>query len=77
MVRKKRMETMSQSHGTSAPIVEKMNGRVSKMSPGPAPGSMPAAKTAGMMAKPAMIANSRSKSAVKKPVANRSSSDLR
>ena len=39
-----------------------------KIRPGPAPGSMPAAKTAGMMAKPAMMANSRSETAVPAPV---------
>ena len=35
-----------------------------KIRPGPAPGSIPAANTAGMMAKPARMANSRSDTAV-------------
>ena len=62
------------SSGAPVPILAKMKGRVSKMSPGPAPGSMPAAKTAGITAKPASIANIRSKNAVPSPDPSRSSS---
>ena len=61
--------TLLSQGAESAPIFAKIYGSVSKMSPGPAPGSMPAANTAGMMANPAIRANIRSKPTVPKPVA--------
>ena len=67
IVTKKSMATTELSTGVTSPILEKMKGRVSNMSPGPAPGSIPAAKTAGITAKPAMRAKSRSKKVVPKP----------
>ena len=62
------MAAMELSQGMVWPICAKMNGSVSKISPGPLPGSMPAANTAGMMARPASIANNRSETAVPTPV---------
>ena len=70
-VRKNRMAAMELSQGIVWPICEKMYGRVSNISPGPQPGSMPAANTAGMMAKPASIANNKSETAVPTPVTRR------
>ena len=67
MVRKKMMAMMALIQGRFVPILLKMKGRVSKTRPGPAPGVMPAAKTAGMMAKPARTAKSRSATAVPAP----------
>ena len=64
MLKKNTMEKMVLRTGSSAPMDEKMKGMLWKMRPGPAPGSMPAAKTAGMMAKPAMRADTRSKTDV-------------
>ena len=52
----------------------KIYGKVSKMRPGPAPGSIPAANTAGMMANPARIENSKAASTVPAPEATRFSS---
>ena len=59
--RKKRMEINAPTHGA---ICEKMNGSVSNNRPGPSPGWSPAANTAGITAKPASKANSKSKIAV-------------
>ena len=53
--------------GISRPIWAKMYGSVSKISPGPLPGSMPAANTAGMTATPARMANNMSETAVPAP----------
>ena len=65
------MAAMALIQGMVWPIWEKIYGRVSKISPGPLPGSMPAANTAGMMAKPASIANSKSETAVPTPATRR------
>ena len=70
-VRKNRMAAMELIHGISTPICAKMYGRVSKMRPGPLPGSMPAANTAGMMARPARMAKARSETAVPTPETSR------
>ena len=74
IVRKNRIETILPSAAEEDTIVPKMYGSVSNMRPGPAPGSIPAAKTAGMIANPAMSANSRSNAAVPKPEASMSAS---
>ena len=63
-VKKNRTEAMVLRVGASWPILQKMYGMLWKMRPGPAPGSIPAAKTAGMMARPASSANIRSETAV-------------
>jgi len=74
IVTKKMMAMTALSQGSPAPILLKMNGNVSNTRPGPAPGSMPAAKTAGITAKPAMMANRRSETAVPMPEAKMFSS---
>ena len=55
----------------TAPTAEcirlKMNGRVSKTSPGPSPGAIPAENTAGITAKPASSAKARSDTSVPIP----------
>ena len=56
---KKRMATRLPSG-----ICEKMNGRVLNTRPGPSCGFSPKAKTAGMMAHPAIRANIRSETAM-------------
>ena len=66
--RKKVIVTTLLSSGAEAPMSAKMNGRVSKTRPGPACGSSPAAKTAGITTKPAISAKPRSKTAVQAPV---------
>ena len=67
MATKNTMEMMALTMGREPAIRLKIKGRVSKTRPGPVPGSIPAEKTAGMMAKPAMTAKSRSAAAVPKP----------
>ena len=61
MVMKKRMAVRLLM---KVPILEKIYGRVSKMRPGPEPGSMPAEKTAGITANPEIMAKARSARAV-------------
>ena len=63
MLKKNRTDTTVPAQ----PIWLKMYGRVSNTRPGPSSGWMPAAKTAGITAKPASRANSRSKAAVQLP----------
>ena len=64
---KNAMEMMALTMGREPAIRLKIKGRVSNTSPGPVPGSMPAENTAGMIAKPAITANSRSETAVPRP----------
>ena len=63
-VKKNSMAATVLTSGACAPILQKMYGMLWKMRPGPAPGSIPAAKTAGIMARPASSAKSRSETAV-------------
>ena len=51
MAAKNRMAATALVTGACAAMLEKMYGSVSKTRPGPAPGAIPAAKTAGRMAK--------------------------
>ena len=74
MVTKKMMAMAALSQGTFVPIWLKIYGSVSNTRPGPAPGAMPAANTAGITAKPAMMANSKSETAVPIPDARMFSS---
>ena len=74
--RKKRIAAMELTTGRRAPKLEKMKGIPWKIRPGPAPGLIPAAKTAGMMAMPASKANTRSKIAVPALDTTRFSSDF-
>ena len=71
MHRKNSMAAAALTTGRLMPIFANMKGRVSKMRPGPEDGSIPAVKTAGIMAKPAMRANIASKNAVQVPDARR------
>src|SRR5574344_2455535 len=59
-VKKNRMAMMVLINGILMLISVKIYGMLWKMRPGPDPGAMPAAKTAGMMATPASSAKSRS-----------------
>ena len=61
------MATTLLIQGAAEPILQKMKGTVSKIRAGPTPGSIPAAKTAGMTAKPAIRAKRRSKTVVPTP----------
>ena len=63
-VRKNITATTPLIQGISMLILLKMNGILWKISPGPAPGSMPAANTAGIIASAASRANVRSEIAV-------------
>ena len=67
IARKNTIVTAPLNTGVSTPILAKMYGSVSYTSAGPAPGSSPAANTAGIMAKAAMIANTVSDTDVQKP----------
>ena len=68
IVRKNRMAMMELKTGIVSLSEVKINGSVSKMRPGPAPGSIPAEKTAGIMAKLAIMAKRKSETPVAKPV---------
>ena len=67
MATKNRMDARALRMGACCARLEKIKGSVSKMSVGPAPGSIPAEKTAGMMEKPARRAKERSLRAVPTP----------
>ena len=52
------------STGSSTAMVAKIYGTLLKMRPGPVPGEIPAANTAGIIANPASMAKVRSETAV-------------
>ena len=66
-VRKKSTLIALPRKGEAWPICTKISGRVTKSSPGPDSGSMPLAKTAGIMANPAIIAKTIEEMAVQMP----------
>ena len=67
MARKNVSVMMYPSTGDSMPIWANMYGSVSYTSEGPAPGAIPAAKTAGIIAKPLMRAKPVSNTDVQMP----------
>ena len=71
IVMKNRIAATELTTGIVCPIWWKMYGSVSKISPGPLPGSICAAKTAGMIANPASRAKNRSERAVPTPETSR------
>ena len=71
MVTKNTVAMMPLRTGADSPIVANTYGRLSKISPGPAPGVTPAEKTAVITAKPAIRANIRSNAAVPSPETRR------